>query len=137
LTFDIIEILAIITLTLPMIAGIANIMLANNTCDMEDDFENRRFTLPLVIGKENALNLYHGLYILGYISVGIGMLMRWLPLSCVLALMTLIPVRKNILNFRQLQVKEETFILSVQNFIMFSASYVLSIGIGVIVHKVF
>jgi 1,4-dihydroxy-2-naphthoate octaprenyltransferase len=36
---------------LSLIVNVANIMLANNICDMEDDFINRRLTL----GKENAL----------------------------------------------------------------------------------
>lgn len=30
-------------------------MLANNICDMEDDFINRRLTLSIYLGKENVL----------------------------------------------------------------------------------
>lgn len=30
-------------------------MLANNICDMEDYFINRRLTLSIYLGKENAL----------------------------------------------------------------------------------
>lgn len=40
---------------LSLIVNVANIMLANNICDMEDDFINRRLTLSIYLGKENAL----------------------------------------------------------------------------------
>ena len=40
---------------LSLIVNVANIMLANNNCDMEDDFINRRLTLSIYLGKENAL----------------------------------------------------------------------------------
>lgn len=30
-------------------------MLANNICDMEDNFINRRLTLSIYLGKENTL----------------------------------------------------------------------------------
>ncbi len=99
LEINIIEIVAVVVLTMPLITGIANIMLANNTCDMEDDFENRRFTLPLVIGKDNALKLFVILYSIGYIAIVIGSLTGWLPVSCMAVLLTIIPVRKNIVLF--------------------------------------
>ena len=39
-------------------SGIANIMLANNICDVEEDIINNRFTLPYYLGKKNAFNLF-------------------------------------------------------------------------------
>jgi 1,4-dihydroxy-2-naphthoate octaprenyltransferase len=126
------ELIAIILVALPLIAGIANIMLANNTCDMEDDFVNRRFTLPLLIGKENALKLFSGLYVVGYLSITLAVIAGWLPLTCLLVLLTVVPVKKNIQKFKAKQTKAETFIISVQNFMMISAVYLLGLLAGFI-----
>lgn len=46
---------------LPTIIGVALIMLTNNTCDIEKDIEAKRRTLPVYLGRERALGLYHGL----------------------------------------------------------------------------
>ena len=46
---DIKMIMSIFIITIPAITGISNIMLANNICDIDDDFVNRRFTLPIYI----------------------------------------------------------------------------------------
>lgn len=132
ISIDFVEIIAIAMLTIPLIAGIANIMLANNTCDMEDDFENRRFTLPLVIGKKNALRLFSLLYISGYVAVLLGVLLGWLPLTCLLVLITVVPVRKNVQAFNEVQTKKDTFIISVKNFVLISAVYFLTLVLGVL-----
>jgi len=50
---NIIEVSYLILISIPTMIGIANIMLANNICDIEDDIENSRFTLPVYIGKKN------------------------------------------------------------------------------------
>lgn len=129
---DIVELVGFVVVSLPLIAGISNIMLANNTCDMEDDFENRRFTLPLVIGKENALRLFAGLYGLGYAAIIIGSVIGWLPKTSLAVIVTVIPVRKNVLKFFHKQSKEETFITSVQNFVIMSATYAVSLAVGLL-----
>ena len=131
--FNFVEIIAIAVLTIPLIAGIANIMLANNTCDMEDDFENRRFTLPLVLGKKNALRLFTLLYILGYGAILFGVLLGWLPLTCLLVFVTVLPVRKNVQAFNALQTKKDTFIISVKNFVLMSSAYFLTLVLGVLI----
>lgn len=133
LQLNIIEIFAIAILTIPLITGIANIMLANNTCDMEDDFENKRFTLPLVIGKTNALWLFAALYVIGYIAIAIGCLMGWLPITCLAVFLTIVPVRKNILIFHGKQTKKDTFATSVKNFVLTSAAYFLTLALGLVI----
>lgn len=130
---DVMELVGIFIIALPLIAGISNIMLANNTCDMDDDFENRRFTLPLVIGKRNALRLFAGLYVLAYTAILAGVLFGWLPLTCLAVLVTMFPVRKNVLKFFEVQTKKDTFGTSVQNFITISGVYVISLLVGVLI----
>ncbi|MDF2674194.1 MAG: 1,4-dihydroxy-2-naphthoate polyprenyltransferase, partial [Clostridiales bacterium] len=55
---NILELLYIFLISMPAIVGIANIMLANNLCDIEDDIENKRYTLPIYIGKDNGLKVF-------------------------------------------------------------------------------
>ncbi len=112
---------------IPLITCIANIMLANNICDMEEDFPNKRFTLPIYIGKEKALILWECLYYLAYISIVVGVILKILPLISVCTLLTLIPVLKNIQAFEAKQFKGETFIYSVKNFIILNMVYILTI----------
>ncbi len=132
LSLNFVEILAILVLTIPLIMGIAGIMLANNTCDMEDDFENRRFTLPLLIGKDKALHLFVGLYIVAYGAILVGVLLRWLPYTCLLVLATAPVIKKHTDIFKKEQTKKNTFIVSVKNFIILSAAYVLSLVFGIL-----
>lgn len=49
--------------TLPQVIGIALIMLTNNTCDIEKDVMARRRTLPVMIGRSRARDLYRFLMI--------------------------------------------------------------------------
>lgn len=113
---------------IPLITCIANIMLANNICDMEEDFPNRRFTLPIYIGKEKALVLWECLYYCAYIAIIVGIILGVLPLTSVCTLITLIPVIKNIQAFGAKQFKGETFICSIKNFIVLNTVYILTIA---------
>lgn len=45
----------------PTIVGVGLIMMTNNTCDVEKDVEVGRRTLPVLLGRERARRLYHGL----------------------------------------------------------------------------
>lgn len=47
--------------SLPVMLGIALIMLTNNTCDEEKDKQANRKTLSVLLGHDNACKLYHGI----------------------------------------------------------------------------
>lgn len=64
---------------------ISNIMLANNICDMEDDLENKRYTLPIYIGKERELQVYKITYYIGVVSIVIGVATKLLPVVSLVA----------------------------------------------------
>ncbi|ERI91664.1 prenyltransferase, UbiA family [Clostridiales bacterium oral taxon 876 str. F0540] len=115
---NILEVLSIFLISLPLIGCIANIMLANNICDLEDDIENQRFTLPYYIGKNNALKLFAFLYYIGYIAIIASVVLKILPLSGLVMLITIIPVYKNIKAFQVNPSKAETFVLSVKNMVI-------------------
>lgn len=114
------KVLPIVTLLLFSIIPFcttANIMLANNICDLEKDIAVKRYTLPYYIGK-NALSLYAGLYYLTYIATVAMVVFKILSPICLLSLLTIIVVQKNINAFYKKQEKATTFVLAVKNFIV-------------------
>ena len=116
------ELAVIFLVALPATLGIANIMLANNICDMEDDLINKRYTLPIYIGKDRALTLFKSLYYIAFIDIAVLLMLGILPYIASLALLTIIAVKKNIDSFMKLQTKKDTFILAVKNFIIINIS---------------
>lgn len=127
---NIIETVYILLLSVPSMAGIANIMLANNICDIEDDIENKRYTMPIFIGKNNALKVFKALYYLGYISLVVLLIIRVIPVTSILTLGTFIIVNRNINVFYDKQTKKDTFILAVKNFVIVNLTLVFTIAVG-------
>lgn len=122
LQLDIILILEIILISLPCIFTIANIMLANNICDLEEDIKNHRFTLPYYIGKKYAIWLFNGMYIASFLAIFAAILLNLLPNTMYLALLACIPVYKHVSLFNRNQNKAETFVVSVKNLILINGS---------------
>jgi len=107
----------------------ANIMLANNICDLKRDVAVNRFTLAYYLG-EKALWLFAALYYLAYLSVTVMVATGYLtPISLIL-LISLIPVQNNINLFFKKQIKEETFIVSIKNFLIVIILHTLLIFLG-------
>ena len=132
ITFNFIELINIFIICLSPIMGISNIMLANNICDIDEDIENKRYTLPIYIGKENALKLFKWLYYTGFISIFIGVVLRVLPVVSIVTLLVLKVVQGNINKFNKLQTKKDTFILAVKNFVITNLVYAITILAGVL-----
>ena len=124
-TLNIVEILVLFFVSLPAFLGISNIMLANNICDMQDDLENRRYTLPLYIGRKKSLILFQALYILAFVDILVLLILGILPLTTIPALLTIIPVRNNVSKFLKLQSKRDTFPVAIQNFLIINASMII------------
>ena len=49
--------------SIPTIIGVGLIMMTNNTCDIEKDVVANRRTLPVILGRQRARALYHGLLV--------------------------------------------------------------------------
>lgn len=126
------EVIFIFLVSLPAVVGISNIMLANNICDVEDDMENKRYTLPIYIGRDRALRLFRVLYYIAYIDIIILLILRINPIFSLFMLFTIIPVHKNIKKFMQKQTKKDTFVTAVQNFVLMNIAYTLVIGISIL-----
>ena len=132
LSFDAYQIAGIILVSLPAVFGIANIMLANNICDIEDDLPNKRYTLPIVIGRDKAITLLKILFALAYVAILAAVALRVLPLYALLALLTIIPLRKNVKLFAANPTKKDTFGLIVGSFVMITVSLMITICLGVL-----
>lgn len=135
-TVNLIEMIYILLLSLTSVTGIANIMLANNICDMDDDLTNLRYTLPIFIGKKNALYVFSGLYYCGYAAVAVLVILQVLPILSALTILTLLAVQKNIRKFYKLQTKKDTFVVAVKNFSLVNSVLFLTIGIAVVINMI-
>jgi 1,4-dihydroxy-2-naphthoate octaprenyltransferase len=125
LNINLYELLVLFLIALPATLGIAVIMLANNICDIEDDLENKRYTLPIYIGKAKALKLFKALYYIAFADIVVLLLLGIMPLITIPALLTVIPVKKNIDLFMKLQSKKDTFVVAIKNFVLINASLVI------------
>lgn len=132
LQVDWIKVLEILFMSLPLVTLIANIMLANNTCDLEEDIRNHRYTLVYYIGKKPALQLYFTLASLPWLLWLIYCLTGFLPIWALLGLLGIVPAYKSLKRFLKKQVKGETFIEAVKSFVLFAAIYVLFLVVAII-----
>lgn len=114
----------IILLSIAPICTTANIMLANNICDVEKDIQVKRFTLPYYLG-EKSLFLFVFLYYIIYVAAFAMIVIGTLPILYGLFFVSLIPVHKNCLIFLKEQKKETTFMCSIKNYVIIMGADVL------------
>ena len=127
-----IKVMPIITVLLFSIIPIcttANIMLANNICDLEKDILVKRYTLPYYLGNK-ALYLFALIYYVTYIATIIMVKLRILSPICLISLLTIFIVQKNISLFLKKQDKKATFILAIKNYIIIMGTNTLIIFIS-------
>lgn len=129
---DMVLILSLFLVSLPTVFLIANIMLANNTCDLEQDILNHRYTLPFYIGKKRAVQLFNGLVYSSYAVVVIAIILGLLHPILLLLVVTILPMRKNLAVYNAKQVKSETFVISIKNIILFCSSEVVLLAISLL-----
>lgn len=125
--------LPILLSSLPAVFCIANIMLANNICDMEDDYANKRYTLPIQIGKGKSLFLFGAIYLVAYLDIILCVILGYLPPVSLITLLTAYKVWKNVRIFYNLQTKKNTFALSVMNLALIMFPLILSLLVEVII----
>ncbi|WP_339799258.1 1,4-dihydroxy-2-naphthoate polyprenyltransferase [Paenibacillus sp. FSL R5-0744] len=136
LNINIMEVLYLFWFSVPAILGIAGIMLANNICDIDEDVENRRYTLPVYIGRRNALVLFKYLYYVSYLDLVVLLILGVNPILVLAILLTLIPLHRNIDLFKQKQEKASTFILAVKNFVLMNAARIAVLGATVLLNMI-
>ena len=134
---NVIELLTILLISLPGVFTIANVMLANNICDLEEDRSNNRYTLVHYIGNDASLKLFSLLYYLSFFSIFLTVAIGIFPLSIGIVGFTLMPVVKNIKTFRETQIKSQTFVLSLQNLLLINGMTALALAIALLIEVIF
>jgi len=119
-------------LGLPLFCLIANIMLANNTCDRKEDLVNMRYTLPVLIGKHHSLWLFKFLFFSSYAILIIGWLSKLLPAACLVTNISLIKTYPLMKAFINMPDKHITFVNAVKIFAIFSLLYGLGLLIALV-----
>lgn len=130
------SVIAIVVLAIVPTFTTANIMLANNICDLERDVAVNRFTLVYYIGKNQAVALYGLLYYLSFAGIALMVMLGIVPRLSLLAIVLGIPMAKvNINVFKEKQSKAETFITSIKNYILINGLLLFSILLGILQKK--
>lgn len=121
-------------MSLPMVCLIANIMLANNICDYEQDVRNNRYTLVHYLKQDNSLKLYTFLSIFPWILWLGYIILELLPVWASVSLILLLPFMRNLNHFRQEQIKTKTFVMSIKNFVLFSTMYAMILALALVLN---
>lgn len=127
------ELIFIVWASVPMIFTIANIMLANNLCDLEQDISNHRYTLPYYIGKENGVKLFQLLMYSCYFFIVGGVVIGIYHWAMLIVLLTLPIIYKNLTIFKEKQEKATTFGISIKNLILFNGAQVVGLILSLII----
>lgn len=117
LDINVTPIITVLLLSIIPMCTTANIMLANNICDLDKDIATKRYTLPYYLGNK-ALYLFAGIYYVAYLAIIIMVMVKIMHPIFLVTLLTIFIVQKNINQFLKLQDKETTFNCSIKNFIV-------------------
>jgi 1,4-dihydroxy-2-naphthoate octaprenyltransferase len=117
----------VLLVSIPVSIGISNIMLANNTCDVDEDRSNGRKTLPIVIGQENGVRLLYGTHFLMFFLSALYLIFGLLPVT-VFLIYLLIPFAViNLNKFNRNRTKARGFVHILQNTILFNLLLIISL----------
>lgn len=127
------EIFGIVIIALPNTMWIANLMLANNTCDKEEDEKNERYTLVHYIGKPNALRLFAGMNIVAFMAILLSFILGLAPWTVLLSFLAVPFVYRQTKLFLQEQVKSRTFRCAVKILAVGSMVQVVTYAIDIFI----
>ena len=116
----------------PAIFVIANVMLANNICDVEEDVKIGRKTLPFYIGRKNALIVLCTYYVLAYIFLILSIVLHYLPTLALGGLLTIPLVYRSTRTFVKDPHKETTFKGILMNVLLVLVSEIIFSLIGLV-----
>lgn len=114
-------------ISLPVAIGISNIMLANNTSDVNEDKANNRKTLPIVIGQKNGVRLLYVTHFFMFLLNTVYLILGKLP-DTAFIIYLLIPFSIiNLIRFDKNRTKAEGFIHILQNTILFNLLEIIAL----------
>lgn len=119
----------IFLISLPNTLWIANLMLANNICDVEEDEKNNRFTLVHYLGKPQAIHLFVGMNIAAFWAILLSVSIKIAPWSMLGTFLVAPFIYKQVRIFTKKQVKRETFICAVRILAVGATAQVISFAL--------
>ncbi|MEX1378357.1 MAG: 1,4-dihydroxy-2-naphthoate polyprenyltransferase [Eubacteriales bacterium] len=136
-SIDIESMVKIILVTIPAVLCIGNIMLANNICDIEEDIENKRYTLPVFIGRKKSVLILKVITYMSYAAILFGVIAKALPMYSLIVFFTIVFAAKNAKKFGENPTKKDTFKMIVVNCVIINVSLIISILAGVAIKMIF
>ncbi len=133
LTGNVLAVATVFLNALPLVFTIANIMLANNICDLETDISNHRYTLVYYIGKETALKCYAYLYYSAFAAVVLSVFLQVTTPWMLVVLLIFPIVQKHIKQFLANSDKATTFSLAIKNLVLIHTCQIISLVIGIVI----
>lgn len=119
----------IFLISLPNTLWIANLMLVNNICDVEEDEKNNRFTLVHYLGKPQAIHLFVGMNIAAFLAILLSVSVKIAPWSMLGTFLVAPFIYKQVRIFTKKQVKRETFICAVRILAVGATAQVISFAL--------
>lgn len=132
-TFDWGVIFHVLIVALPMSLWIANLMLANNISDLEEDELNNRYTIVHYLTKPRALKLFMANNVIAFTAVVIAVLMGLAPWTMLFTFVVFPYIWEQQDMFLQKQVKSVTFICAVKILAVGSLAQVVTYFIGLFI----
>lgn len=124
---------SIAVIALPNTMWIANLMLANNLCDLEEDEKNNRYTLVHYLGKKKALGLFLIMNTVAAAALILAVLLRLAPWTMLGTFLAAPFILKQIRLLMKEQVKRKTFICAVRILAVGSLLQVVSFACGLLI----
>lgn len=116
--------------SLPNTCLIANLMLANNICDLEEDETNHRFTLVHYLGKKASIGLFVSLIVVAFASIILSVILGLVPVTMLLTILVVPFIWKQTNLFLNEQIKTKTFICAVRILAVGAIAQVVFFAIG-------
>lgn len=120
----------IFLVALPNTCLIANLMLANNICDLEEDEKNHRYTLVHYLGKKISIYLFVALIFVSFFAIILSVYFKLVPVTMLLTFLILPFVVKQTKLFVKQQIKTKTFSCAIKILAVSALAQVVFFSIG-------
>jgi 1,4-dihydroxy-2-naphthoate polyprenyltransferase len=125
--------LNIVLISLPIALGISNIMLANNTSDVDEDLKNGRKTLPIVIGQDKGVKLLYVTHFTMFALNTVYFIAGRMPWTIFISYLLIPQAIKNLKTFNENRTKAKGFVFVLKNTILFNLMEIIALWAAAII----
>ncbi|MEG0749047.1 MAG: UbiA family prenyltransferase [Carnobacterium sp.] len=119
-------------ISLPMVVMMFNNLLANNTCDLEEDIVNGRKTLVYYLGKKKAVQLFKVVFVFNFLWLILLVCLKLAPFPILLLVLLFPKYWKSLSPYFEVQDKQKTFPVALKNMAAIMMLYPILYTIGVV-----